>query len=154
MRKISFAIIALSLIFTGPVVFAEEVVTAVVKEGIKGAFDELERQTIKKYFKENEYVHYVEGSDEKSHSGKNKNKGKSKNKGKNKELPPGIAKNLERGKPLPPGIAKRDLPHGLDSSLPERRDGYERTIVGNDMVLVDIDTGIIADIIVDAVLGN
>jgi len=152
MRKISFAIIALSLIFTGPDVFAEEVVTAVVKEGIKGAFNELERQTIKKYFKENEYVHYVE--EDESHSGKNKNKGKSKNKGKNKDLPPGIAKNLERGKPLPPGIAKRELPHGLDSSLPERRDGYERTIVGNDMVLVDIDTGIIADIIVDAVLGN
>ncbi|MEE9575560.1 MAG: anti-virulence regulator CigR family protein [Gammaproteobacteria bacterium] len=152
MRKISFAIIALSLIFTGPVVFAEEVVTAVVKEGIKGAFDELERQTIKKYFKENEYVHYIE--EDESHSGKNKNKRKSKNKGKNKDLPPGIAKNLERGKPLPPGIAKRELPHGLDSSLPERRDGYERTIVGNDMVLVDIDTGIIADIIVDAVLGN
>ncbi len=152
MRKISFAIIALSLIFTGPVVFAEEVVTAVVKEGIKGAFNELERQTIKKYFKENEYVHYIE--EDESHSGKNKNKGKSKNKGKNKDLPPGIAKNLERGKPLPPGIAKRDLPHGLDSSLPERRDGYERTIVGDDMVLVDIDTGIIADIIVDAVLGN
>ena len=152
MRKISFAIIALSLIFTGPVVFAEEVVTAVVKEGIKGAFNELERQTIKKYFKENEYVHYIE--EDESHSGKNKNKRKSKNKGKNKDLPPGIAKNLERGKPLPPGIAKRDLPHGLDSSLPERRDGYERTIVGNDMVLVDIDTGIIADIIVDAVLGN
>ena len=152
MRKISFAIIALSLIFTGPVVFAEEVVTAVVKEGIKGAFNELERQTIKKYFKENEYVHYIE--EDESHSGKNKNKRKSKNKGKNKDLPPGIAKNLERGKPLPPGIAKRDLPHGLDSSLPERRDGYERTIVGDDMVLVDIDTGIIADIIVDAVLGN
>ena len=152
MRKISFAIIALSLIFTGPVVFAEEVVTAVVKEGIKGAFNELERQTIKKYFKENEYVHYIE--EDESNSGKNKNKGKSKNKRKNKDLPPGIAKNLERGKPLPPGIAKRELPHGLDSSLPERRDGYERTIVGNDMVLVDIDTGIIADIIEDAVLGN
>ena len=38
MRKISFAIIALCLIFTGPVVSAEEVVTAVVKAGMKGAF--------------------------------------------------------------------------------------------------------------------
>ncbi len=150
MRKISFAIIALSLIFTGPVVFAEEVVTAVVKEGIKGAFNELERQTIKKYFKENEYVHYVEEDESHSHKGKGKNKSKGKSKG----LPPGIAMNLERGKPLPPGIAKRDLPQDLNYSLPDRHDGYERTIVGNDMVLVDIDTGIIADIIVDAVLGN
>ncbi len=151
MRKISFAIIALSLIFTGPVVFAEEVVTAVVKEGIKGAFNELERQTIKKYFKENEYVHYVEEDDE-SHS--HKGKGKNKSKGKSKGLPPGIAMNLERGKSLPPGIAKRDLPQDLNYSLPERHDGYERTIVGNDVVLVEIDTGKIADIIVDAVLGN
>ena len=152
MRKIIFVMTALCLIFTGPAAFADEGSTAIIKEGVKGAFNELERQMIKKYFKENEYVHYVE--EDESHSGKNKNKGKSKNKGKNKDLPPGIAKNLERGKPLPPGIAKRELPHGLDSSLPERRDGYERTIVGNDMVLVDIDTGIIADIIVDAVLGN
>ena len=150
MRKISFAIIALSLIFTGPVVFAEEVVTAVVKEGIKGAFNELERQTIKKYFKENEYVHYVEEDDE-SHS--HKGKGKNKSKGKSKGLPPGIAMNLERGKSLPPGIAKRDLPQNLNYSLPDRHDGYERTIVGNDVVLVEIDTGKIADIIVDAVLG-
>ena len=150
MRKISFAIIALSLIFTGPVVFAEEVVTAVVKEGIKGAFNELERQTIKKYFKENEYVHYVEEDDEShSHKGKSKNKSKGKSKG----LPPGIAMNLERGKSLPPGIAKRDLPQDLNYSLPDRHDGYERTIVGNDVVLVEIDTGKIADIIVDAVLG-
>ncbi len=150
MRKISFAIIALSLIFTGPVVFAVEVVTAVVKEGIKGAFNELERQTIKKYFKENEYVHYVEEDDE-SHS--HKGKGKNKSKGKSKGLPPGIAMNLERGKSLPPGIAKRDLPQDLNYSLPDRHDGYERTIVGNDVVLVEIDTGKIADIIVDAVLG-
>jgi len=152
MRKIIFVMTALCLICTGPAVFADEGTTSIIKEGVKGAFNELERQMIKKYFKENEYVNYIE--EDESHSGKNKNKGKSKNKGKNKDLPPGIAKNLERGKPLPPGIAKRDLPHGLDSSLPERRDGYERTIVGDDMVLVDIDTGIIADIIVDAVLGN
>lgn len=150
MRKVSYAILAISLICTGPAVYAEEVVTAIVKEGMKGAFNELERQTIKKYFKENEYVHYVE-EDDGSHSHKGKDKNKSK--GKNKGLPPGIAKNLERGKPLPPGIAKRDLPQDLNNSLPDRHDGYERTIVGNDVLLVEIDTGEIADIITDAVLG-
>ncbi len=77
-----------------------------------------------------------------------------KKKGKKKGLPPGIAKNLQRGKPLPPGIAKRDLPSGLESSLPGKHDGYESLIVGNDVVLVEIDTGKIADIITDAVLGN
>ena len=152
MRNIMLIIIGFCLISTASVVSAEEVTTAVVKAGVKGAFNELERQTIKKYFSENEYVHYGEDDDEYD-SYKNKGKGKSKKKGEKKGLPPGIAKNLERGKPLPPGIAKRDLPHGLDSSLPDVDDGYERTVVGNDVVLVEIDTGKIADIITDAVLG-
>jgi hypothetical protein len=150
MRKIMFILIGLCLISTGPVVSAEEVTTAVVKAGVRGAFNELERQMIKKYFSDNKYVRYVE-DDDSSYSGKYK--GKSKNKGKNKGLPPGIAKNLQRGKPLPPGIAKRNLPPGLDSSLPHSHDGYERIIVGDDVVLVEIDTGEIADIITDAVLG-
>lgn len=152
MRKIMFLLAGLCLIYTGPVVSAEDVTTAVVKAGVKGAFNKLEKQMIKKYFSDNEYVHYVE-DDNGSYSDKHKGKEKSKNKGKNKGLPPGIAKNLQRGKPLPPGIAKRNLPHGLDSSLPASHDGYERTIVGNDVVLVEIDTGKIADIITDAVLG-
>ncbi len=152
MRKIMFVLIGLCLISTGPVVSAEEVTTDVVKAGIKGAFNEFEKQMIKKYFSDNKYIRYVE-DDDGSYSDKHKGKEKSKNKGKNKGLPPGIAKNLQRGKPLPPGIAKRNLPPGLDSSLPERHHGYERIIVGNDVVLVEIDTGEIADIITDAVLG-
>jgi len=151
MRKIMFVLIGMCLILSGPVVSAEEVTTAVVKAGVKGAFNELEKQMIKKYFSDNEYVRYVD--DDGSYSDKHNGKGKSKNKGKNKRLPPGIAKNLQRGKPLPPGIAKRDLPPGLNSSLPDSHDGYERIIVGNDVVLVEIDTGNIADIITDAVLG-
>jgi hypothetical protein len=108
---------------------------------------------IRKYFKENEYVHYVEDKDDHK-SGSYNDKGKPKNKGKNKGLPPGIAKNLERGKPLPPGIAKRNLPPGLEASLPGKHDGYETLIVGDDVVLVEIDTGKIADIITDAILGS
>jgi len=155
MRKILFILTALCLLFTGPVVSAEEITTAVAKAGVQGAFNELERQMIRKYFKENEYVHYIEDKDDNENKGGSyKNKGKPKNKGKNKGLPPGIAKNLQRGKPLPPGIAKRDLPPGLESSLPGKHDGYESLIVGNDVVLVEIDTGKIADIITDAVLGN
>ena len=150
MRKIMFVLIGLCLISTGPVVSAEEVTTAVVKAGIKGAFNKFEKQMIKKYFSDNKYIRYVD-DDDGSYS--HNHKGKPKNKGKNKGLPPGIAKNLQRGKPLPPGIAKRNLPPGLDSSLPESHHGYERIIVGNDVVLVEIDTGKIADIITDAVLG-
>ncbi len=61
-------------------------------------------------------------------------------------LPPGIAMNLARGKPLPPGIAKRFLPSELVSTLPPRP-GYEYLLVGDDAVLVNSTTGLIADII-------
>lgn len=61
-------------------------------------------------------------------------------------LPPGIAMNLARGKPLPPGIAKRFLPTSLLNQLPAYP-GYEYLAVGNDIVLVNSTTGIIADIL-------
>jgi hypothetical protein len=64
-------------------------------------------------------------------------------------LPPGIAKNLERGKPLPPGIAKRYLPPDLLGRLP-RRPGHEYLMVGRDVVLLALATGVIVDILSDA----
>jgi Ni/Co efflux regulator RcnB len=60
-------------------------------------------------------------------------------------LPPGIRKNLARGKPLPPGLARRvggplarDLPH---------YPGYDWYLAGEDAVLVDAYTQVIADVI-------
>ena len=73
-------------------------------------------------------------------------------KGRHKGLPPGIAKNLERGKPLPPGIAKQHLPSGLVSALPAPPRGYERIIVDGRVLLVEIATQVIHDILMDAVL--
>ena len=61
-------------------------------------------------------------------------------------LPPGIAKNLARGKPLPPGIAKRYLPQGLLGQLPPRV-GYEWHVVDSDIVLIEIATRVIVDIL-------
>jgi hypothetical protein len=61
-------------------------------------------------------------------------------------LPPGIAKNLARGKPLPPGIAKRTLPGGLATRLPSYP-GHEVIIVDRDVILVDIATQVIVDIL-------
>ena len=66
-------------------------------------------------------------------------------------LPPGIAKNLARGKPLPPGIAKKALPGDLSRRLPPVRDGYERIIVDGRVLLVEIATQVIHDILVDAI---
>lgn len=69
-----------------------------------------------------------------------------------KGLPPGIAKNLQRGKPLPPGIAKQHLPDGLIRTLPTPPKGYERIIVDGKVLLVEIATQLIHDVLMDVVL--
>lgn len=71
---------------------------------------------------------------------------------KRKGLPPGIAKNLARGKPLPPGIAKNHLPEGLQHALPPPPNGYERIVVDGKVLLVEIATRVIHDILSDIVL--
>lgn len=61
-------------------------------------------------------------------------------------LPPGIRKNLARGKPLPPGIAKKMVPGPMLTRLPVHP-GYEWRVAGNDLVLIAIATGIVADVL-------
>lgn len=86
---------------------------------------------------------YQDHSPKQSHgNGKNKAKG----------LPPGIAKNLARGKPLPPGIAKQFLPDDLRQLLPTPPHGYERILVDGKVLLVEIATQVIHDILVDVIL--
>ena len=65
-----------------------------------------------------------------------------------KPLPPGIQKNLARGKPLPPGIAKKAAPSAMLGRLP-RHAGYEWQLAGTDLVLVQIGTAIVADVLKD-----
>jgi hypothetical protein len=65
-----------------------------------------------------------------------------------KPLPPGIQKNLVRGKPLPPGIAKRSAPSAMLGQLP-RHAGYEWQMAGTDLVLVQVGTAIVADVLKD-----
>ncbi len=86
-------------------------------------------------------------------SGQAKYKGKNQHKHKHKSLPPGIAKNLKRGKPLPPGIAKQILPYDLQRKLPAPPDGYERIIVGGKLLLVELGTQIVHDILMDIAFG-
>ncbi|MFD2263389.1 anti-virulence regulator CigR family protein [Lacibacterium aquatile] len=64
-----------------------------------------------------------------------------------KPLPPGIAKNLARGKPLPPGIAKRYLPGDLLGRLPHRDDRYLRIVAGRDVLLIEVGSGLILDVL-------
>jgi hypothetical protein len=72
-------------------------------------------------------------------------------KNRGKSLPPGIAKNLARGKPLPPGIAKQQLPSDLIRRLPQVNPGYERVVVDGRVLLVEVATQVIHDVLMDAV---
>ena len=69
-----------------------------------------------------------------------------------KSLPPGIEKNLARGKSLPPGIAKQVLPAGLLKLLPPAPRGYERILVSGKVLLVEIATQAIHDVLEDVFL--
>lgn len=65
-------------------------------------------------------------------------------------LPPGIRKRLARGKPLPPGIAKQVVPAGLRSSI-RIPDGYQLVEVGLDVLLVEVATNVVHDVLMDVV---
>ena len=82
------------------------------------------------------------GGDVGGQSGKGKKK---KNKGAgNQGMPPGLAK---KGGALPPGIAKRNLPNNLLSQLPPPPRGYERVIVDKDILLVNLATQVVHDVL-------
>jgi hypothetical protein len=106
--------------------------------GVRVEFTDLEVSAIRAYFR----------ADDGSKHGKSRGKGKAR-----KSLPPGIAKNLQRGKPLPPGIAKQYLPGGLVQLLPAAPRGYERIMVDGKVLLVEVATQIVHDVLEDLILG-
>ncbi len=59
----------------------------------------------------------------------------------------GVSVTGETGKPLPPGIANRYLPGNLNAQLPAPYAGTNRLIVGNDILLVQLGTGLILDVL-------
>ncbi len=127
-RTIATAVLVLMAVFGAQTEASAEL-------GAEGIFSDGEIAIIGAWYRDHEHM--------RSHG----NGGK-----KAKGLPPGIAKNLARGKPLPPGIAKKTLPEGLRQLLPAPPHGYERIIVDGKVLLVDIATRVIHDILVDIVL--
>ena len=79
---------------------------------------------------------------------------RSRGRGRNGSLPPGIEKNLQRGKTLPPGIAKGYLPADLLVRLPPVSAGFEYVVVAGKLLLVEIATQTIRDILFDAVFDK
>jgi len=77
--------------------------------------------------------------------------GRGNGRGRNGGLPPGIEKNLARGKSLPPGIAKQYLPPDLLRWLPPPARGMEYVVVAGKLLLVEIATQVIHDVLMEAV---
>lgn len=121
-------------------VFAHSAVAGEV--GVSVEFSDKEISVIRAYYKD-----HVNGN---SQNGGGK-KGNGKNKSQ-KSLPPGIAMNLQRGKSLPPGIAKQALPMGLIELLPAPRRGFERVEIDGKVLLVEIATQLIHDVLEDVIL--
>lgn len=122
----AFLVLALAASWTGPV-RAEGSVSIV--------FSDAEARIIASWYREH-------GTEARSHGRGKKSGG----------LPPGIAKNLARGKALPPGIAKQYLPDSLVAALPRPPAGYERIVVDGKVLLVEVATRVIHDILTDVVL--
>lgn len=61
-------------------------------------------------------------------------------------LPPGLARQIQRNGTLPPGLSGHRLPDDLLHRLPRRGDGYDRVIVGSDVILIERGTRLILDI--------
>ena len=133
MRVPTFATIVLSLLVTAPAMGdADDSPESRLVPGtghVSIVFSEDEIRVIRDYY------------EEKGAAGRGK--------GHKKGLPPGIAKNLERGKPLPPGIAKRSLPDDLERRLPRLPEGYERILVDGRVLLIEIATRVVRDILTD-----
>lgn len=68
---------------------------------------------------------------------------------KRQQLPPGLQKQIREKGTLPPGLQKRLLPGELEGRLSRLPPGYERVIVGADVLLVEIATRVIVDILAD-----
>lgn len=137
----------------------------------QGVFNAVEKKIIQDFFIKNKSLKTLgqpigttTGQVIKAKKGKKGKAGKAGKKGKSGEmppglarqqtLPPGLAKQLARNGTLPPGLAKRGLPSGLAAALPKPKRGRQRVIVGNDVLLVEIATGLILDILRGAASGN
>jgi hypothetical protein len=69
-------------------------------------------------------------------------------------LPPGIAKKVARGGAVPPGLARQRLPRELEGRLPPVPRGYERVVVDGRVVLVEIASQVVHDVLTDIIVGR
>ena len=70
---------------------------------------------------------------------------------KREQLPPGLQRQLERNGELPPGLQKKvqPLPPALEIKLPRVPDGCRRVVISGNVILLEIQTARIVDILVN-----
>ncbi len=159
--------VLVSVLFAGSA-FAQSTPPPPIPPAVGGAqkllgtvFSALEQKLIDRYFRTATPPSTKSRNDDDDDGYKKKSKSKGKNKdkkmppglAKRSSLPPGLQKRLEKHGALPPGLAKRDLPTKLKHQLPPARQGTERVIAGNDVVLIETATGVVLDILHDVVSG-
>ncbi len=101
----------------------------------KGVFNALEKRLIGDYFRTRR-AKAAKGKSKRFPPGLAK-----------KPLPPGLAMQYRRYGKLPPGLQKRDLPHDLASRMSKLPPGHARVIVGDDVLLIEVATGVILDVL-------
>jgi hypothetical protein len=71
----------------------------------------------------------------------------------NGDLPPGLEKQLRRNGTLPPGLQKKLQPCPIEISrqLPPLPPDYQRSIIGANIVLFNVKTNIVVDVMMDVV---
>ncbi len=126
-------------------------------------FTEMERRIICDHYKIPACgTESVLGQTQKDHKGKVKGHVGSKDKtamlppglARRDELPPGLERQYQRNGTLPPGLQKRQLPDDLARALPRRSRDFERVVVGNDVLLIAVATGVILDIMEGVAAGR
>lgn len=137
---------------------------------VRHVFSEIERRVIDQYYRKtatHERRDDHDGDDARGSNGRHNKKGKGRGKGgrhggkgKSGSMPPGLARRsslppgLAKRSTLPPGLAKRDLPQDLVRSLPPPPKGTRRLIVDQNVVLVDIATNVVLDLLDGVLTGR
>ena len=142
-----------------PLVSLEARAAAQGDDSVERVFSEIERQVIEEYYRNRGGGDYAEddwpggGPKHDKHAAKGGGGGLPPGLAKRDRLPPGLEKHLERWGRLPPGLEKRYLPDDLIARLGPRSDQAARQVVGADVLLVDVATGVILDILRDVIAG-
>jgi len=68
---------------------------------------------------------------------------------KRETLPPGLEKQLQRKGKLPPGLEKKlqPMPPALEKQLVVLPTGYRRVVIGDNVIVMNVDTSIVYDIV-------